>query len=67
MCSCIEVVNLKLKDQNTKLALLIAFGGTEVRAYPSIDTEQIQKGRGKARPWAIQPTYCPFCGVKYDG
>jgi hypothetical protein len=62
-CKCINEMNQELGKHNTRLSLMITFdGGT----YPAIGTEQIERGRGKARAKAVLPTYCPFCGAKYD-
>lgn len=58
-CECISKVNAELKPRNTRLALsIVATGG----AYPTIQTEQIEKGRGKPKALVAVPSYCPFCG-----
>lgn len=64
-CNCLHMVNEKLASRNTRLVSIVVFtkpGGE----YPLIGSEQIETGRGKAKACAVQPTYCPFCGVKYN-
>lgn len=63
-CDCITRLNEKLRPHNTRLALTIGFGG--IGTVPSIGTEQIEKGRGQPPAVAMLPTFCPFCGTKYD-
>ncbi len=64
-CKCIEVLDTKLAERNSKLEVGFTFG-TEERpgyAFPYIPTEKInKKNRDKA---GVIPTFCPFCGVKY--
>jgi len=64
MCSCIERIDEKLKERNTKLCLAISFSGESTKVL--IGTEKIDtKKRGK--PANLLASYCPFCGKKYDG
>jgi predicted Zn-ribbon and HTH transcriptional regulator len=69
-CTCIETVNEKLKERNTRLEIpiMLRFKG-EPRQDDRviIRTEQVETGRGKAKAVAMFPTYCPFCGVVHDG
>jgi hypothetical protein len=65
MCECVTRIDQLLKPHNTKLALTITFGA-KCEAYPTIQTEQVEKGRGKAKAQAMLPTFCPFCGDKYE-
>jgi hypothetical protein len=59
-CNCIDVVNEKLATRNTCLVQAFRFdGGTPIL----IETEQVEKGRGKAKAVGMFPTYCPFCGT----
>lgn len=62
-CTCIQTVNEKLASRNTRLVSTINLG--DWAEYPLIRTEQVETGRGKAKACAMQPTYCPFCGVSY--
>lgn len=65
MCDCIATINEKLRPQNARLSLTLTFGG-DVTAYPHIPLEKLDKSkRGKA-PTAFIPSYCPFCGEKYQ-
>lgn len=63
-CSCIETVNEKLATRNTRLTQAIMFGPAD---HPGLmlETEQVERGRGKAKVVGMFLTYCPFCGVKY--
>ncbi len=64
-CNCVETVNGMLKSRNTRLSQAMMFGEAN---HPGLmlETEQIEKGRGKAKAAAVFLTYCPFCGVKYE-
>lgn len=64
MCNCISTIDEALKPHNTKLALTITFGG-KCEAYPTIQTEQVEKGRGKPKAKAMLPSFCCFCGEAY--
>jgi len=67
-CSCIETVNEKLAERNTRLTIPIVFGKSNLSADRlMIVTEQIETGRGKAKATGIFASFCPFCGVKYEG
>jgi len=61
-CDCIEDVNARLAERNTRIMLPIMLGADQT-ARPMIETEQIEKGRGKAKACGMFATYCPFCGV----
>ncbi len=64
-CKCIDKVNEKLAQRNTRLALTITLNQS-LSAYPSIATEQIETGRGKPKAIGMIPSYCPFCGASYQ-
>lgn len=66
MCGCVELVNEKLKERNTRLTQAIVFGKHNHDSL-MVETAQLEKGRGKEKAVAMFLTYCPFCGVKYDG
>lgn len=65
MCECISRIDEKMKAYNTELALTLTFG-ENAEVYPTIMTQQIEKGRGKPKAKVVLPSYCPFCGVKYE-
>lgn len=64
-CDCITMINEKLVSRNTRLALTITLT-KDLDAYPTIATEQIDKGRGRPKAVSMIPSFCPFCGVKYE-
>lgn len=62
-CDCIQKVNEKLEEQNAQLET--AFDYTNSCAFLVIKTiKTIRHKRNKALP--ILPSYCPFCGKKYE-
>jgi hypothetical protein len=69
-CGCIETVNSMLADRNTRLHLPIALslGGGNYDTTPRVfvETEQVEKGRGKKKAVSMFATFCPFCGVLYS-
>jgi hypothetical protein len=72
VCDCVDKVDEKLKAEGTNTRLAFMFVTVrrkgklgEMVTLPSIETALIEKRRG-ARPKRVIPTYCPFCGEKYD-
>ncbi|MDK4730520.1 hypothetical protein [Rhizobium phaseoli] len=65
-CTCVETVNAKLKERNTRLEQAMMFGECNHDRL-MLRTEQVETGRGKPKAVAMFLTFCPFCGVKYDG
>ena len=63
-CGCAEEVDAQLASRNTRLRRAIIFGGSR---HPGlmIETEQVEKGRGKAKAAAMFPSFCPVCGATY--
>ena len=65
-CACIQTVDAQLAERNTRIMLPIMFSPDQTER-PMIVTEQIEKGRGKAKACGMFATFCPFCGVKIGG
>jgi hypothetical protein len=63
-CTCIQTVNEKLATRNTRLTQAWKMGDSPDEGL-MLETDQIEKGRGKPKAVAVFLTYCPFCGVKY--
>jgi hypothetical protein len=64
-CHCIEEVNAKLAERNTRIMIPIMLGRDQTRRV-MIVTEQIETGRGKPKAVGFLPAYCPFCGNSYE-
>lgn len=63
-CTCIEVVNARLKEHNAQI-LLPMFVSNGSTARPFIETTKLdEKKRGK--PPSMLASYCPFCGAHYE-
>jgi len=64
-CNCIEVMDEKLSERNSKLEVGFTFGTAERPGYvfPAFTTSKIDK-RNRDKVGVI-PTFCPFCGTKY--
>lgn len=66
-CACIEEFDRKLAPHNTRIApALLRFGDGSWETRPVIVGEQIERGRGKKKAVTIAPTFCPFCGIRYE-
>lgn len=64
-CNCIAEVNKLLAPANTRLHQpLMMFSGGKAEEQLFVETEQIEKGRGKKKATAVFARHCPFCGVK---
>lgn len=65
MCDCIETVNAKLAERNTRLHEPIFIFGPDLTRRLFVETEQIERGRGKKKAVSMFASFCPFCGEKY--
>lgn len=67
VCNCIEVMDTKLAEHNTRLGVTMAFprNGSPAYTLPHIHTEKVEKRQRKGPALAI-PNFCPFCGTRYD-
>ena len=65
-CNCIAEVDARLVERNTRIMLPIMFSPDQTER-PMIVTEQIEKGRGKAKACGLFATFCPFCGTSLTG
>ncbi|MDB5707831.1 MAG: hypothetical protein JWN66_4947 [Sphingomonas bacterium] len=63
-CNCIETVDAKLAERNTRIMLPIMLGADQT-ARTMIVTDQIETGRGKQKAVGMFASYCPFCGIGY--
>lgn len=67
MCDCITKVDELLKPDNTRLKTNFQLTPSKgLRELPIVATESIQSLRNGRKPLTMSPTFCPFCGVKYE-
>lgn len=64
MCDCISKVDEKLKDRGLQLERVFSLGGNQVGESIPLHTSRLDNSR-KAK-LTIFPSYCPFCGEKYE-
>lgn len=65
-CDCIAEMDAKLAEHNTRLCVTFGFprDGSPSFTRPHIMTEKINR-RDRKSVIAV-PTYCPFCGKRYE-
>jgi hypothetical protein len=62
-CSCIEEMDAKLIEHNSRLVPVISFRQGQSWLQAGIRTEKINtRNRNHVGAYA---TFCPFCGVRY--
>jgi hypothetical protein len=69
-CECIAEVNAKLAEHNAQVHVPMFIIGRKPGAEPGprvfVETIKLdEKRRGK--PPALFATFCPFCGIRYEG
>lgn len=66
-CKCIEQMDAKLAEHNTRLQVTFGFprDGSPSYIRPFLGTEKIES-RKRVGPALALPSYCPFCGTKYE-
>lgn len=66
-CNCIEEMDAKLGEHNTKMGVIFGFprDGRPMFVRPFIMTEKIER-RKRVGPLLAVPTFCPFCGERYE-
>ena len=66
-CDCIETFGAKLREHNTRLCVTIGFprDGSPAFVLPTVKTEKIEP-RKRVGPVIALPTFCPFCGERYE-
>lgn len=62
MCDCINRIETRLKNRNTRLSRVFSIVDGEMIENIYVAVEQVEKGRGKAKAIIVIPLYCPFCG-----
>ena len=66
MCDCADKVDGGLAAGNTRLTRALVFSDKgEHGPNLLLQTEQIEKGRGKQKAVSMFLNFCPFCGEKY--
>jgi hypothetical protein len=65
-CNCIEEMDAKLAELNTRLVTTFSFP-VDAPSYtrPRLATEKIET-RKRVGPALALPSFCPFCGVRYE-
>ncbi len=64
-CSCIEQMDELLKKESLSLELVFSISG---KVWPGIfaTNEDVRKKGGRKIRKIMVPTYCPWCGKKYE-
>ncbi len=66
-CSCLAEFSDKLAEHNTRICVTFGFprDGSPSFMRPTIQTEKIET-RKRVGPVLAIPTFCPFCGARYE-
>ena len=65
MCNCINDLNEKLKEKNTRIYTPISFRPSLNTLGPLVVTEKVDKKK-RSKPLNLFASYCPFCGEKIE-
>ncbi len=63
MCNCIDIVNEKLKEKNTKIGITFSLFGGPIRV--GLLTVKLDR-KARQKPVTMLPTFFPFCGERYE-
>jgi hypothetical protein len=66
-CNCVAEFNAKLREHNTRIVETIGIprDGSPMFTRPTIRTEKVES-RKRVGPAIAVPTFCPFCGNRYE-
>ncbi len=66
-CNCIDNMEPLLAEHNTRLVVTFGFPRDDRPAFvrPKLSTEKIEP-RKRVGPVIAVPTFCPFCGERYE-
>lgn len=64
-CDCLEKCDQAIQANHPGVRLMRMFMLNGEPSRPGIETEVFEKARGR-REISVLPTFCPFCGVRYE-
>lgn len=66
-CTCRDAINAQLAEFNTRVRNYYTITDSGLGLPWPIETEQIERGRGKKKAMGLFASFCPFCGVALKG